>query len=216
MDIFQHINRLMKDVYHPNVLEIGCHRLEDTPKIIESLGIHPEGYSYWAFEPISYNIQAAKKTEIYKKINFIETAVSNFNGEAEMFVSSGNADPNAENWRGSSSLLAPKNHLTAHPWAKFDEKEVVKTITLDTFCAVYEINKIDFQYVDIQGAENLFIEGAQNALSFTKYLFVEWNNNEMYEGQKKLEEWFPKLPGKWEIVQKWSDDVLVRNLDANT
>jgi hypothetical protein len=45
---------------------------------------------------------------------------------------------------------------------------------------------IDSMWVDVQGAEDLVFAGAQETLRCTKYLYTEYCNQELYEGQLNL------------------------------
>jgi hypothetical protein len=50
-----------------------------------------------------------------------------------------------------------------------------------------DISFIDFIWADVQGAEeDLILGGLDTLRKRTKYLFTEYNNSEMYEGQINL------------------------------
>ena len=83
----------------------------------------------------------------------------------------------------SGSLCAPKGHVQKHPWCK---------------------------WADMQGAEGqLAIAGAQT-LARTRFMYCEYSNEELYEGEPTLERLLELMP-TFEIVHRLPDDVLLRN-----
>ncbi len=112
----------------------------------------------------------------------------------------------------SSSLKKPVKHLEMAPWVKFDTKVKVKVVTLDTFAATEGLAAIDFIWADVQGAEDQMIAGGQKALATTSYLYTEYSDVEVYQGQINLKQIVERLPGKWEVLEDFGDDVLLRNV----
>lgn len=215
MNIFDHFRQIVRNVPHPVLLEVGANRLEDSLNIIKCFPDYnsKKSYTYIAIEPNPENLDKIDKDFAHRWINIIVgAAISNYVGKAKLYQSSGNVNPNGESWSGSSSILPPKNHLTAHPWCKFEKTTEVKVITLDTLYKFYNLSVVDILWIDTQGSESRIIEGGQTTLCNTRYLYSEYNDHELYEGQKRLDEWLPLLPGKWEVVEKYTDDVLLKNL----
>lgn len=133
-------------------------------------------------------------------VRFYPLAISDKNGTAPFVLSqSHDVFPNAQ-WTVSSSLLKPKTHLKYFPEVHFGATVVVETITLDTLCSQNEISKVDLIWADVQGAEGQMIAGGTSTLKSTKYLYTEYSNNELYEGQITLKTILQLLPS-WEIVQ---------------
>ena len=139
-------------------------------------------------------------------------AISNKNGVAEFFQSNGTPPEHSRNNTASSSLHRPKKHLERWPWVTFDKSVTVKTCTLDSFCNDNNIDHVDFIWADVQGGEYNMILGGQQTLSTTKYLYTEYANVELYEGQKDMETLLDALPGEWRVVQDFFSDVLLQNL----
>ena len=167
---------------------------------------------YIVFEPDPRNVEEIKKRSIYKHITLEPFAISDVNGTTDFYLSSGNVDPNQPDWTGSSSILKPKRHLDEHRWCKFDQKTTVPTITLDSYCKKEKIDYIDFIWADVQGAEAKMVDGGQNILKATKYLYCEYSNAELYDGQKQLNEWIEKLPGSWKVVEQYPHDILLESV----
>lgn len=211
MDIFSHICSIFKDIDDPVVFEIGAHHAEDTLTILTCAGFPEKIVDAFIFEPDPRNIDEVKRvTEGLVGVKRFNSAIGNYCGYSEFHLSSGNAN-GGEDWTGSSSLQKPKNHLNAHPWCKFDQVAKVAVTTLDFAFLSYGLSKIDFIWADIQGAEAAMVQGGQLALKHTKYLYCEYSDHELYEGQLRLEDWFKLLPGKWEIMEKYTHDVLLEN-----
>lgn len=195
------IRDLLKDVDKPIIIEVGAHKGEDTVHLAEI----PKSTVY-AFECDPRNFLShlpVNAQPIYK-------AVSNQNGLQDFWLSE---RPGAQ-WTCSSSLLEPKEHLREHPSIRFNKRVQVKTITLDTFCGENEIDRIDFLWMDVQGAEHLVFEGGKNILTKTKYIYTEYANNEQFHTQKSLDELLLILGDGWEVVNKWDYDVLLKNNNA--
>jgi 2-O-methyltransferase len=113
-------------------------------------------------------------------------------------------------WTCSSSLRKPKNHLTKYPVSFHETTDRIQVVSLDAFCNMNDIGKIDFQWWDTQGAECDIIKGGSAALARTRYLFTEYSNEELYEGQATLDQLLLMLPN-WKILERWPDDVLLEN-----
>ncbi len=215
MTIFQHIHEIFRSKQNPTILEIGSCCCEDTYDIILNANLRSRKFKYYAFEPEPKNIDIIKKENVYHYITLVEKAIGSFNGKSKFYQSSGNINPDGPSWHGSGSILEPKNHLDAFPWCKFDTSTEIDVITLDTFFEEQKLDHVDFIWCDVQGAESDVVIGGQKTLAKTHYFYSEFNDNEMYRGQTKLDQWMAKLPGKWLLVEKWPHDVLLKNEDYN-
>jgi hypothetical protein len=103
----------------------------------------------------------------------------------------------------------PKNHLNRYP-VTFGDSIEVRTVALDTVSRLHTPGIIDFIWADIQGAEAEMIRGGLDTLSRTRYLFTEYSDDELYEGQPTLRDILELLPD-FRVVELWSDDVLLKN-----
>ena len=68
--------------------------------------------------------------------------------------------------------------------------------------------EIDMLWVDIQGAERDMIAGGQNALSRTRYLFIEAETTELYEGMALRDELLTLLPG-FKVIEEFEYNLLL-------
>ncbi len=195
--------------------EIGAHVGKHTEAFLK---VFPMA-ELWVFEPDPRNTAELKRLGFDKKTKLFELAIGDKDGDMQMYLSSGKVqkgDPRTtlSNWTFSSSLKKPKEHLKAAPWVKFEHFAKVKVARLDTIKQQQGFGDIDFIWADIQGAEDMMIAGGQATLARTRYLYTEYANTELYEGQISLDEILKRMPGgpaNWEVLADFSDDVLLKN-----
>jgi 2-O-methyltransferase len=196
----------------PVILDIGCN---DGAEIDRFLKMFPKCQVH-AFEPDPRPRARFKKHIRDKRVKLWPLAISAADGEAEFHLSSADqAPPGVQmpedgEWDLSGSLRKPAKHLDFHPWVKFEKTMKVQTMRLDTFCTEQKIRRIDFIWADVQGAEADLIAGATESLKFTRLLYTEYNENEMYEGQMGLRKLVGLLPD-FDVLVRFPDDVLLRN-----
>lgn len=84
----------------------------------------------------------------------------------------------------ASSLLAPKDHLIVYPGMQYPRTVDVETETVDTLLTSlnYPHDLFDMLNIDIEGAELLAFRGAEKTLPHLKWIYLEVNTREMYEG----------------------------------
>ena len=115
-----------------------------------------------------------------------------------------------EGWDCSGSIRKPTNDLIVHPWCKFEKNIIIETKTLDTWRKEQGVEKIDFIWMDVQGAEIDVIQGGRNALKNTRYLYTEYSNKELYEGQISLKHLLKELV-EFDVIVRFPDDILLKN-----
>jgi len=192
----------------PTILEIGCNDGSNTRWFLEVF----DSPRIFCFEPdpraaSRFRRQIGERPEI----SFYEYAIGNKNGEETFFMSGGEeTEEMPEGWDRSGSIRKPKNVTRAHPWCKFEKNIIIPTKTLDTWCAEQGIDQIDFIWMDVQGAEIDVIRGGRNALRKTRFLYTEYNNKELYEGQLSLKQLLKELPW-FDVVVRYEDDILLKN-----
>ncbi len=196
----------------PTILEIGCNDGGHTLWFLEIF----KNPNIYCFEPDPRAI-ARFKTKVGRRsnINLFEIALSDHNGNVEFYQSSGQRDeeqtksmPNG--WDLSGSIRQPKDHLVVHPWIKFDHKISVTTSTLDSWCQKHGLGEIDFIWMDVQGAEIDVFRGGINTLNKTRFIYTEYNNQELYKGQLNLRHLMKYLK-QFSVIIRYPGDVLIRN-----
>ena len=172
--------------------ELGAHKGADTQWMASLPGV-----TIHAFEPDPRNDISHLPDNVIKN----KKAISDLNGEVQFTLSEKYGN---DTWTYSSSIFKPKNHFIQYPSVKFGGTVNVESITLDTYCANNDVKYIDFIWSDIQGAEGNMVRGATEILKRTKYLYTEFSNREMYEGQLPLAKIMEMLPN-WKILYLYED-----------
>lgn len=197
---------LLVKVPDPTILEIGCNSGGDTLAMLRAM---PQAKIY-CFEPDPRAIARFRKKlgSNLERVRLFEVALSDRSGPIEFHASGGGAFP--EGFDQSGSIRRPKNHLVEYPLVSFGKTITVQTLTLDDWCSQNDITNVDFIWMDVQGAEGDVIAGARNILQKTRFLYTEYSNNELYEGQLSLKQLMALLP-LFDIIAKYPGDVLLRN-----
>jgi len=208
--------RACVDKEDPTILDIGCNDGWHTRWFLETFE-HPQLY---CFEPDPRAI-ARFKSRVGQRANvhLFEMALSDHCGEIDFHQSSGQSTSDEDNWTkatrpegwdAAGSIRQAKEHLTAVPWVTFDQTIRVPTSTLDVWCREHNIGPIDFVWMDVQGAEMDVFGGATEALGRTRFIYTEYSNRELYEGQTDLRGLIKHLRG-FDTVVRYSDDILFSN-----
>jgi 2-O-methyltransferase len=184
---------------------------DNRPKLFLELGAHRGGDTAWlaaiagatihAFEPDPRNAQPSRAN-----VTLHRGAVSDRDGRGPLILS-------REGWGGewtySSSLRRPKNHLQRFP-VTFGAAVDVELVALDTFYREHRLEIVDFIWADVQGAEGDLVRGGLETLRNTRYLYTEYSDDELYEGQATLVEILALLPD-FRVLELWPEDVLLEN-----
>lgn len=184
MDIYVH-NFLKENLKDPVIIEAGMCWGNETKLLCE---MFPNGKVY-GFEPIPHLFELSKeKVDRFSNVEVFEMALSDKTGRTSMNVANIDGDVCE-----SSSLLAPKVHLTYHPQIKFEVQIEVDTINLDEFVEEKGLERIDLMWLDLQGYEPLVLQSSLKALRMTKYLYTEINILEVYEDVVKWPDFYSFL-----------------------
>lgn len=211
-----HIKEFVRNLKINVFVEIGMHFGTDTQDFRK---MHPNSRIV-CFEPDPRNIEMIKKLGNDKICELYELALSNTNEPMDFYLSSGNSkgllnDPllTENDWSCSSSLKKPTGHLSLHKWITFPNSVKVQCSKLDDFEPLKN-TKIDFMWVDVQGAEDLVFSCAQETLKNTHYVYTEYCNQELYEGQLNLQGVLKLFPG-FKVLIDYGGDVLLKNTNFN-
>jgi FkbM family methyltransferase len=155
----------------PVIIDCGAHEGADSIELAKILGgkVH-------AFEPVP---------EIFRRLDqavagtpAIQTypvALGNTTGHAHFHVSEGASD-------GSSSLLAPKDHLLDHTDTFFKRQIDVTTMTLDDWAGQLGIDTVDMLWLDMQGFELPMLKASTIVVPKVKVIHTEVSMKETYQG----------------------------------
>ena len=205
MNKFRIIKSLIKN--NPIIVEIGAHYGEDSARFLKVF----TGITLHCIEPDPRNIQAIRKYLNDPRMKTHELAISNKDGEADFHLSYNKEITNKTlqkygwiskedyinlnlNSSGASSLKLgyPLHHKTVK----------VKTSRLDTWMRECKISRIDFLWIDVQGAEKEVIEGLGSAI--IDFIWVEYGETE-YEGSLTRKQTISLLVQKgYKLVKKHS------------
>lgn len=169
------------------IFDIGACEGEDS---IRYARLFPRA-KVFAFEPLPPNqaiIRANFERYGVSNAELVPIALSDRSGQAAFHVSSGRPPElfAGEDWNygnKSSSLLPPAGPGPMHGWIEFKETITVETETLDRICAARAIEDIAFIHMDVQGAEDLVLTGAEHMLPRTGAVWLEVSRRENYRGQ---------------------------------
>lgn len=158
--------------------------------------------------------------EIYKKlvanaapypdILCFNECVSDVDGQEVTFHIANNAGQ-------SSSFLELGTHKQQHPDVHYIKDLRLKTVRLDTLLKGLD-SDYDFLNMDLQGAEGHALRGMGDMLNQFKYLYLECNSTEVYEGCMQLPEMdeylkgfgFKRVETLWPGKCTWGDCFLIK------
>lgn len=204
------IHEAVKYVRMPCIVELGSRGGEDERDLRACFS---EPARYVMVEPDMRNCQIildapwGRGVFIHTNRRLVLGAISDHNGTATFYASQNEAGD-----RLSGSIRRPTGHLDFFPNVEFpaELQTVVPCYTLDEIFRRENLEKIDLLWVDIQGAENLMIAGGQMALSRTRFLFIEAETEELYEGEALKPDLIALLPG-WTLLEDFGFNLLLRN-----
>jgi FkbM family methyltransferase len=156
----------------PAIVEAGAHIGRDTVRLAHAW---PLGHVH-AFEPVpDIYAQLRRNVSRLRNVTTYPFAVGAASGTAVLHVSSGASD-------GSSSLLSPAAHLDVHPDVTFADDIEVATVTLDGWAEANGIERVDFLWLDMQGAELSALQAAPRMLEGVRAIQTEVSLLETYAG----------------------------------
>lgn len=199
MDIYDVFPSIIASAKSPcTVLEIGVGQGDDTHRMVNWIIGTGKPYRYFAFEPEQKNI-ASIREKVGDKVTLLSAGIGDRDGEMP-FTGSGS-------WPLSGSFKEPVEHKKSYPWIPWQSPVMIPMMRLDTFALIHGIDHVDFIFADVQGGEDALIAGGVETLKRTHWLYTEFYETQEYAGQIGLSEIFKRLPGKWEIVEKWDGDI---------
>ncbi len=198
-------------ISNPVILDIGCNDGSHTNAFLD---LFPEGVVY-SFEPDPRAQHAFRRNVTSPRAHLFELAIGAHDGVSDFHVSDGLPPTEAARlrpggWDLSGSIRKPTGHLEQHPWCSFASVISVVTQRLDTWAASQGITRVDFIWADVQGAEIDLITGGTETLNNTRFLYTEYSERELYEGQVSLRGLVKRLP-RFKPVIVYRNDVLFRN-----
>jgi len=175
---------------HETLLHIKDH-LSSAPIIIEAGAFEGKETikmaTFWpqstihAFEPVPELFAILQKnTAQFPNIICYPLALSDTSGIATLYISEKPKKPGMPSQ--ANSLLKPKERLALSPLT-FPKTIQAPTITLDDWCAQYNVPRIDLLWLDLQGYELNVLKASPKTLAHVKAICTEVEFVEAYEGQ---------------------------------
>lgn len=147
-----------------NIVEGGSRDLLDAlflESYFENANVHSFECNSEAYEICKKNLKCG-----FGRIKLNDMAMSNEDGELSFFAFDHNKTEHHD--IGVSSLY---RHINQHD---VPQKEIkVKGIRLDTYCKLNNIEQIDYLCLDVQGAEQVVLQGLGDLLDKVTYLVLE-------------------------------------------
>jgi FkbM family methyltransferase len=181
------------------ILDLGS---SDAIQSIEFSIVFPEARIF-AFECNPPSIKVCNENILnLKNIEIIPKAVFNENGFIKFYP--------ALVYKGASSLFKVSSNFDSIK--KLSQKEIkVEATRIDTWAKERKIDKIDIGWLDLQGVEYEALEGMGDLIYTVQALYVEVEQQEIYNGQKLYDDvvnflkskdfsmvkYHPSKPGWW-------------------
>jgi FkbM family methyltransferase len=169
----------------PVIVEAGSHEGYDTISLSK---LWSRGRVY-GFEPVP-NLFYAAQERVRKRKNVViaNVALGERSGTTGIYVSGGASN-------GSSSLLAPAEHLTSYTSVTFGEKLSVPMIALNDWGTRTHIDRIDMMWLDVQGYEVHALRGGDRFLPRVSVIYTEMCRRPLYEGMVTRDDYIEFLAG---------------------
>lgn len=194
----------------PVILDVGANLGQHSSLFLR----HFPGATLHSFEPDPRAVAGFRARIDNPRVTLHEIALGAEDGEATFHMSDG-APPDQEEqypegFHMAGSLRKPKNALVDWPWLEFRREITVPVVKLDTWSRDNRVERIDFIWADVQGAESDLIQGGAETLARTRFFYTEYSDREWYDGQAGLDQLAALLPD-FDLVARTDMDVLFAN-----
>ena len=173
--VFLTKNVFLKD---PIIFDIGSHK----GKVVSLMNNLYKNALVYCFEPNELLNTNLKK--IGENINVYNYAIGEKNEEKEIFINKIDLTNTLSQINKNSLYLKIKNFISGKSNNTNNLKKV-KVISLDNFCKINEIKKIDFLKIDVEGYEYKVLLGAKDVIKNVNYVMLEVQKNDMYKDYSK-------------------------------
>ena len=190
------------------IFDLGCANIDPTQFVgdlneYQELRAVYDGAEFVLVEPDPRWTMSIRNQIFYHRTSFFPVAIAALNGEVLFHQSI--------DWPWSSSIRRPVDHLRFVPEIKFAADFAVPCRSLDSIFNQLGLRRtVDLIWADIQGAEIDMIKGGTETFKRTRFLYTEYDNEELYEGQISLAGILELLPD-FQVVDSWHNNVLMRN-----
>ena len=176
VDNLIHQERIVKFIDNKNVkivVDIGAHKGEFLKHIKKIKSIR----KVYSLEPQKKVYRELLKEIDNKKFFAYNIAISNRNGKQKMQINDFSMTSTLSKVNENSIYYKIKNLIIGNKKKNF---EYIKTEKLDLFTKKRKLNKIDLLKVDTEGHELNVVKSGLKTLKKTKYLLIEFRQNDLY------------------------------------
>ena len=176
VDNLIHQKRIVKFIGNKNiriVLDIGAHKGEFLNHIKKIKSIR----KVYSLEPQKKIFNELLKEIDNKKFFAYNIAISNKNGKQKMQINDFSMTSTLSKLNEKSKYYKIKNLIIGNKKKKF---EFIKTEKLDFFTKKRKLKNIDLLKIDTEGHELNVVKSGLKTLKKTKYLLVEFRQNDLY------------------------------------
>ena len=181
----------------PLILEIGAAGGSDSARFLEQFS----KIRLFCFEPDPRSIARFEKRIQDPRCHFFPIAIGDRSGFTSFYLSVGTSPKGQVDWSHGSSIMKPTGHLSFYPWCKFKNNCVVPIMRLDDWSEANldPLDVVDFIWADLQGAEIEMIRGGMKTLERTHFLYMEFSEVMMFDGQIAFHDLMKALPN-WTVI----------------
>ena len=176
VDNLIHQKRIVKFIGNKNiriVLDIGAHKGEFLNHIKKIKSIR----KVYSLEPQKMIFNELLKEIDNKKFFAYNIAISNNNGKQKMQINDFSMTSTLSKLNEKSKYYKIKNLIIGNKKKKF---EFIKTEKLDFFTKKRKLKNIDLLKIDTEGHELNVVKSGLKTLKNTKYILVEFRQNDLY------------------------------------
>lgn len=146
------------------VFDVGANHGEFAKQVAQ---LHAGTCRVFAFEPLEYNYTLLETvTRSFRNVKVIRAALSNRQGQADLFLPIKNASKRIGHAYGHLGREVGKEFFAG---ATAKDRKVFRTLiqaeTLDGVVEREQLTRLDFMKVDVEGAENLVFSGGRHSLA---------------------------------------------------
>jgi FkbM family methyltransferase len=152
------------------------------------------------------------------RIILIEGAVSNCDGETTFYPI--DQKKTVTTWEdgnpGASSMYKSNGTYDAENYVQYEIS--TNCHRLDTIMEIYNIDKVDMIWMDLQGAELLALESLDNHIENVKFIYTEVSYKPIYDGQVMFDQLHHfMLEKKFKLQNElsfrgWQEDAIYANI----
>jgi FkbM family methyltransferase len=208
---------LKKNIFFkkPIIFDVGCHKGKIT-KIFFDLYNHSKIY---CFEPNKLLHKTIRQNNLNKNLTVNSYAVGEKVEEKLFSLDDLDLTSSLSKINKNSFYLKIKKMILGISKNSLTKK--VKVITIDNFCRIKKITRIDLIKIDVEGYEYMVLLGSKKMIKNTNYIIIEIQKNSMYKdySKKKIETFLKKnnfyLLKKFNFPLMFFEDRIYKNRKFN-